>query len=273
MRRAVVDLEGRGTPADIDPQSLPREGRLENALAQVPREEQRVGAGGCDTRQEPQLRHAEILRLVEDDVGKGVMVPLPVVGRDGSEQARRGQVAALLEPAPHSLEDRPYGGPLLAAEMGPPSDAGHLGIGLDVLDLPGIDDMAPLGQQKLLGHACHVLGFGRLHDHAADQVTAGDMRLAPESERVQLLGDAAERGDGDPLQQTRVVRGQHLQLAAERICQGLGEGGEQHVCLAIFTQHAHHSVERHDGLAGAGGARDTGGARSIRDIRGNELYK
>jgi hypothetical protein len=88
--------------------------------------------------------------------------------------------------------------------------------------------MAPLGQQKLLGHACHVLGFGRLHDHAADQVTAGDMRLAPESERVQLLGDAAERGDGDPLQQTRVVRGQHLQLAAERICQGLGEGGEQH---------------------------------------------
>jgi hypothetical protein len=61
------------------------------------------------------------------------------------------------------------------------------------------------------------------------------VRLPPESQNVQLLGDGAERGDGDPLQQARVICSEHIELAAEGIRQGFGEGGQQHARVAILA--------------------------------------
>ncbi len=80
MAGAIVDGE-RGRPAPhIDPEFLPRERLLEDALAKVAREEQGVGCRRRDRCQKPQLGHAEILRLVHHDMRERLGLPVSKVG-------------------------------------------------------------------------------------------------------------------------------------------------------------------------------------------------
>ncbi len=53
------------------------------------------------------------------------------------------------------------------------------------------------------------------------------MRLAGKHELVKLFGDAAERGDGDPVEKVGVGSGEDRELADERLGQGVGEGREE----------------------------------------------
>ena len=77
VRGSVVDLEGARTAANIDAKRLPRERLLKDALAEVAREEQRIGAVRCDRGEHPQFRHAKVLRFVDHGVGERLVGALP----------------------------------------------------------------------------------------------------------------------------------------------------------------------------------------------------
>ena len=69
----VVDAQRARATADVDAERLPRERLLEDALPEVAGEEQRVGPAAAKGGEEPQLRHAEVLRLVDHDEVEGRM--------------------------------------------------------------------------------------------------------------------------------------------------------------------------------------------------------
>ena len=85
MRGAIIDLERRRPAADVDAEPLPREGLLKDALSEIAGEEQRVRPLGRNRREEAQLGDAEVLRLVDDNVGERLVAP---VGEIGSNQRR-----------------------------------------------------------------------------------------------------------------------------------------------------------------------------------------
>ena len=63
---AVVDAQGARAAANIHAERLPRERLLEDALAEVAGEEERVGAASAQGGKEPQVGDADVLRLVHD---------------------------------------------------------------------------------------------------------------------------------------------------------------------------------------------------------------
>ena len=65
MRRAVVDPQRVGSPAHVDAERPPGERRLEDPLSEIPGEEQAARPAPAEGRQKPQLRHADVLGLVD----------------------------------------------------------------------------------------------------------------------------------------------------------------------------------------------------------------
>jgi hypothetical protein len=153
VRGAVVDLERGRAAADVDAKALPRERLLEDALAEIAGEEQRVRPVGRYRRQKPQLRHPEILRLVDHDMGKRLRRPVPVERSRRGEQARRRHQPALREALADPREHRPKALALPRTEPVFAAHPRHLRIGCGAVDLPGVDDVGPLRDQELLGEA------------------------------------------------------------------------------------------------------------------------
>src|SRR5262249_31200489 len=88
---SVVDSEVPRPAADIDSQGLPREGMLEDPLAQITREEQCVGSTGPEGREHPKLSHADVLGLVNyNEIERALSRGLQGLGHT-SEHGRPGQ--------------------------------------------------------------------------------------------------------------------------------------------------------------------------------------
>ena len=74
MGSAVIDAQGAGASPDIHAEGLPGEGLLEDALAQVAREKEGIGATSAQGGKEPEMGDANVLRLVDDrEVEKHVL--------------------------------------------------------------------------------------------------------------------------------------------------------------------------------------------------------
>ena len=66
----------------------------------------------------------------------------------------------------------------------------------------------------------------RLPQQALGQRRRGDIRLT-ECPGVQVVSDARDMVDYDPLRYARVIAGQATQAQAQRVCEGLGKRCEQ----------------------------------------------
>jgi hypothetical protein len=95
---------------------FPREGLLEDALAQVAGEEQAVGAPLAERSQEAQFSHIQIRRLVDDREVEGPGLAGHQVLGDAAQQHGPGEQPLLGELRLGALEDRPERLALLAAD-------------------------------------------------------------------------------------------------------------------------------------------------------------
>src|SRR2546426_10822601 len=66
MRRPVVDSQRPRPAPDVDTERLPRERKLEDPLPEIAGEEEGIRPARPEGRDEPELGHAHILRLVHD---------------------------------------------------------------------------------------------------------------------------------------------------------------------------------------------------------------
>jgi hypothetical protein len=92
---------------DIHAQRRSGEGLLEDPLAAVAGEEQRVRPGGRDGRQQSQLWNTQILRLVHHHMIEGLVGPGSIIGGRPAEDLRPGQQPALCQGGARRREDRP----------------------------------------------------------------------------------------------------------------------------------------------------------------------
>ena len=66
MGGAVIDAQGARAPPDVHAKGLPGEWLLEDALAEVAGEKERVGPTVPQGGKEPKMGDADVLRLVHD---------------------------------------------------------------------------------------------------------------------------------------------------------------------------------------------------------------
>jgi len=66
VRRAIVDAQRMGTASDIKAWCLPVKGLLENAMAEIAREEKAVVSARGQCGKKPRLGDTRILSLVDD---------------------------------------------------------------------------------------------------------------------------------------------------------------------------------------------------------------
>src|SRR5438128_2493299 len=90
MRGAVIDSQARGAAANIDPELLPREWLLEDPLAEVTGEEESVWPAAAKRCDKTQLRNADVLRFVDDDVVEDRTRHRLQFLRESREEARLG---------------------------------------------------------------------------------------------------------------------------------------------------------------------------------------
>ena len=103
---AVVHAQGARTALYLHPERLPREGRLEDPLAQVSREEEPVRPTPAESGKEPELGHGEVLCLVHDREVVGRMRARPECLRQRREDL---DVAAMIRQEPtYVLLDAQY---------------------------------------------------------------------------------------------------------------------------------------------------------------------
>src|SRR5439155_23339518 len=89
VRGSVIDAEGAGSSANIDPQRFPGEGLLKDPLAEVPSKKESVRTIRAEGSEEPQVRNAEVLRLIHDrEVERRMLAP----GHDRGQSAEQAGV-------------------------------------------------------------------------------------------------------------------------------------------------------------------------------------
>src|SRR2546427_11743889 len=107
MRRPVVDSQRPRPAPDVDTERLPRERELEDPLPEVAGEEEGFRPARPEGRDEPELGHAHILRLVHDHE---VVRRLLACGEAPGEPAGHGGPRHELlfwQARPYALADRP----------------------------------------------------------------------------------------------------------------------------------------------------------------------
>ena len=199
VRRAVVDAQGARAAADVHAERLPRERLLEDALAEVAGEEQRVGPSAAERGEEAQLRDAEVLRLVHDREVEGRrLAASPCASARACEHARLGDQPARLQsaraPARRSTT-APRAAPPAAASCG---RGGDVAIRLPGVQLPGIDDLLPFGRQEVQAELVPADGRRCLAQQRVD-VLRDASRHRPELRLVEPDAEALERVNVDPL--------------------------------------------------------------------------
>src|SRR5438132_8321887 len=159
VRRAVVDAQRVGPAANIDTERFPGEWLLKDPLTEIAGQEQPIGARGSDGGQKAQFGDADILRLVDDGEIEGSLGGM--LG-ERAEHVRPGDDVAPPKLGPHALEDRPQDLALLAADPRLATKTRHVAISLPAVQLPGIDDIAPLAVEKAFCEAMPIHpGFRR----------------------------------------------------------------------------------------------------------------
>ena len=86
--------------------------------------------------------------------------------------------------------------------------------------MPGIDDIAPLAEQKALGEALAIDLRGSLPEQVPHERRRGDVGLA-KSSRIHLVGNAVDRVHRNALRDIGLIACQILQPRFERIRQCL----------------------------------------------------
>ncbi len=179
--------------------------------------------------------------------------------RDATEQIGPCDGLAFGQTGPHALENRPQDLALLAADAGLAAEPGDIAVVLPSRELPRVDDLAPLADQEPRREPVPLNLRSGLAQQRLDQRRRGDVRLT-ERRRVEVVSDPRHRMDGDPVGDLRLVAGQGPQPDAQRVCQGLREGRQQHACLRVSPGQGNRPVQCHDRLARAGAAADPGGS-------------
>ena len=203
--RAVVDSQRAGTAPDIDAERAPGERCLEDALAEVAGKEQAVGFTASQRGEEAELRHVDVLALVDDDeIERSLATRRGLLG-DSREHFGLCNQAFGSQAYPHPFEDRPEDGPLVLAEARFATQPCHIAIGLPRVELPGVDDVVPLRFQESIAEAVRRPGLGGLAKQHSNSFVSGHVRRA-EGVLVQLGGDLIDRVDDDPLRPAQVRR-------------------------------------------------------------------
>ena len=125
-----VDLDITDQTADIDAQARPGKRVLEDALAHVPGQEQRIGAGRRQRGEEAQLGRRKILRLVENEMIERLAGSDCDRIRQPCEDLGPGLVALGDERGADGFEDRPEPFALVGAEAALSPHTGHGRIGV-----------------------------------------------------------------------------------------------------------------------------------------------
>ena len=107
MRGPVIHPQRARSSANVDAELLPREGLLEDALAEIAGEEEAVGTATAEGGQKAQLGDADVLRLVDDDVVERRPAERRHPSRQLVEHLRLGDHPVGVERAARLLEDRP----------------------------------------------------------------------------------------------------------------------------------------------------------------------
>ena len=140
MTRSVLDR-----PPHIHAQGYPRERLLEDALTEVASEEKRIGPMLAEPREEPEMGHAEILRLINHGEVKCWMSAF----RNGCRQLREHRCprdhVPRREVRSDLLEQRPKDGALSLWKSCFSAEAHDISIHLPGIHLPRINDLLPLG--------------------------------------------------------------------------------------------------------------------------------
>ena len=92
MRRSVIDLE-RWTGREIDAKAFHEKGCWKMRWPRSPAKN-RLSPPRGDSREEPQFRHAQVLRLVDDDMGERLFRAPGIMRADFGENLRRGDEAS-----------------------------------------------------------------------------------------------------------------------------------------------------------------------------------
>ena len=151
MGGAVVDFEGLRSPANINSQSFPGEGLLEDALAGIAREEQAVRLLRADSGKKLEFGDAHVLGFIDDGEGVGIVAGAGQVVGDLTEHGGPGQLLALIEPVMEVLEDLPQQFSLFAAQASAATDAGDIAVGFPGGELPYVYHVSPFAPEKGVG--------------------------------------------------------------------------------------------------------------------------
>jgi hypothetical protein len=148
------------------------------------------------------------------------------VHRNTTEEVRPRDRPAFGETRPHALENRPQGRALLAADAGLATEPGDIAVVFPTGELPRVDDLAPLTDQKSRREPVFLNLRSGLAQQRLDLCRRGDVRLT-ERRGVEVVSDPRYRMDGNPVGDLRLVAGQGPQPDAQRVCQRLREGRQQ----------------------------------------------
>ena len=116
---------------------------------------------------------------------------------------------------------------------------------------------APPGERRLEERP-ETVAFG-VGCHLTEQLPDVFVRRQVEAAhggRVEAPPDAAHRMHLETLGDLRLVPDETPEARSQRGGQRIGEGGQQNTALRMRARQAHRPMGRHDGLAGAGRARD-----------------
>ena len=103
---------------------------------------------------------------------------------------------------------------------------------------------------------------GRSPDRAPD-IFQRRQADRPDHALVEAASEGVEGLDVDPLGELRLVADEPAQPGAQRVGQGVREGGEQDASVGVPACERHRAVECHDGLPGPRRAGNPGGAREV----------
>ena len=104
---------------------------------------------------------------------------------------------ALPQRLPNPDEDLPQRLSLLRAKPVLPAHARHVRVSVGAVDVPGIDDVLPLRKQEARREAGDACSVAACSTSLRTLPPVGKMGLATCGQRIELLGDAPERCDGD----------------------------------------------------------------------------
>ena len=124
---------------------------LENSLAEIAGEKQRVGLVRHQRLQHSQLRDGKVLRLVGDGVSERLVGPRHDMLRHPAQDICPGHDLPRVQVGASTLEHGPKRLALLAPDPSPAAEARDVAIGLPALELPGVHHGLPLCRAGSVG--------------------------------------------------------------------------------------------------------------------------